>query len=361
MLEVALDRISEAVPRERIVLLCMGARGAARAYGVAAVAMPARTPTKWRTRRWRRPIQTALQWRRLARAVDACDVLVVSGGGNMNSLFGAHLETRLMLVERARRLGKPVVLVSQTLGPFEPAHRDEVRAALAGADWVGVRDRGSVEELGPAARLAPDDAVFLAPAHVPATVALAARRGRLLGLSLHGIPGMTDARLGDAADAAGAIAGAAGWKTVLVPHQARRGEGDLLLARRVRERLGAEACEVLPVLPARAVRALAGDLALAVSTRYHGVVFALAAGTPAVALASSPYTERKMVGAFETFGLPPSVVALERVAADLPAAAARAVAARDAFARAAAAMQGRLDESLAPYRRVAALLDAPPR
>ena len=76
-------------------------------------------------------------------------VLDVSGGDSFTDLYGPHRFAAMTLAKRvALRAGRPLILLPQTLGPFnDPVHRAQAAEILAGANASWVRDRRSEDTL----------------------------------------------------------------------------------------------------------------------------------------------------------------------------------------------------------------------
>ena len=102
-------------------------------------------------------------------AVESADAVLISGGGNLCSTWPHKIVERTGLIHCARDLGKPVIVVGQTLGPqLSEREREFLGAALVRVDLLGVRELPSCElalGLGVSQdrlRLQFDDAFFLA-------------------------------------------------------------------------------------------------------------------------------------------------------------------------------------------------------
>ncbi len=104
--------------------------------------------------------------RAVVAAVAGADGVVIAGGGNLASTWPLHVYERAALAGIAARLGRPVVVTGQTLGPdLRGRDRELVAEMLAGSTRVGVRESTShrlAAELGVQARLGVDDASFVA-------------------------------------------------------------------------------------------------------------------------------------------------------------------------------------------------------
>ena len=118
-------------------------------------------------------------------AVADADGVVIAGGGNLASTWPFHVYERAALAGVAARLGRPVVVTGQTLGPdLLGRDRELVAQLLRSARIVGVREAPSqrlAADLGVDARLGVDDASFLG---LPPSGFRAKRDGVLVSLSL---------------------------------------------------------------------------------------------------------------------------------------------------------------------------------
>lgn len=232
-----------------------------------------------------------------AQALLNCQGLVISGGGNLNSTWPELLYQRIALMEAAHQLGVPVVLVGQTLGPnLESRHRTDLFRALSRARFVGLRERDSLV-LALTAGIGHrrihyqlDDAFFLEP-HLPPQTASLLPEEPWIAVTLTGRP---EPREGVVRSLA-ALAEVTGAPLVLVPHAAHP-DRDLEIAQTI---LGAVPGNhrVLPILDCQEVVAVTSHAELVVSNRYHPLVFATAAGVPALGLYVDDYTRVKLRGA----------------------------------------------------------------
>lgn len=98
--------------------------------------------------------------------IRASDGVMVTGGGNMSSVWPSHIFERATIAEIAASAGVPLVVSGQTLGPVLTArHAELVAGLLRSARLVSVRERPSLQlarDLGIGdVRLNADDATFL--------------------------------------------------------------------------------------------------------------------------------------------------------------------------------------------------------
>src|SRR5207237_1519259 len=100
-------------------------------YGVQAL----RTPV---FRSGRQEIGDPAQWLgdEISKAVRDSDGVVISGGGNLCQTWPEKILERVVLIQYARELGRPVVVVGQPLSPDLEVHQrrlleDDVRCAMS--------------------------------------------------------------------------------------------------------------------------------------------------------------------------------------------------------------------------------------
>lgn len=243
------------------------------------------------------------------------DGLVISGGGNLTSTWPACIHERLALCRRAAARGAAVLVLGQTIGPvLEARHRELVAEILRIASWIGVRDGPSFAlalELGAApSRLSYqlDDAASLGlrgaapalpfPAHEP-----------WCGVTLHPLvdPHGSDPLLDELAEQLAAIKSRTGCQLVFIPHAAAAPAAgapwsDEDVGRALARRMEPGALHLMPIMRAELVAALTAQARMIVSTRYHPIVFGLAAGTPCLGIWCDEYTKTKLVGALTHYG-----------------------------------------------------------
>lgn len=251
----------------------------------------------------------------LVAALSQADALIVSGGGNLNARWPEHLFERAAAVEVAHSLGKPVAFLGQTLGPaLGSDQRVVLGEALGRAVWVGVRELPSAAlalALGvPQDRLdyQLDDAWLLPPRPPePAERRLLPEwgSGPWIALTVHPFAAPTEVAVERIGEQLGALATALGARLLFVPHEAAddAGQSDVLISRALVSRLPRQVESwICPVLPPRLVRWVTAQASLVVSTRYHPLVFGLAAGVPCLGLWADGYSRVKVQGALRHAG-----------------------------------------------------------
>lgn len=241
-------------------------------------------------------------------AVAAADGVVIAGGGNLASIWPAHIFERTSLAAIATAHGRPLVVTGQTLGPhLIPADRELVAGLLRAARLVGLREPISARlaaDLGtPAARavLTVDDASFLGFDDTPTP----ADPFTLVSLStyLGGRP--REAVVTGLAAALDEVHSETGRPTRFHAHFASLDpalvRGDSQLHEEVRSAM-ATASAVEPTTDSRDAARLARSAGMLVTGRYHPAVFAAPAGVPIAALVVDAYTDVKLRGVLGHWG-----------------------------------------------------------
>ncbi|HEY0873115.1 MAG TPA: polysaccharide pyruvyl transferase family protein, partial [Vicinamibacterales bacterium] len=255
------------------------------------------------------------EWRTSLSAIAESDGVVIAGGGNLSQSWPAAVFERTAVVRAARRAGRPVAITGQTLGPaFDDRTRELTAALLRDAVFVGLREASShalALALGaPRDRTVMqfDDATGVSPIEPPWWRDVIGDRD-VIAVTLN--------RLWNAGDPEGSVAFIArqlvdvsrhtGATIVFVPHLGDlQGEPteDVAMARAVAAAAGGSVPLLVTPLPTPAQAVwIAARAQLVVSTRYHPIVFAIAATTPALFLPQDHYTHVKGCGAMNLAGL----------------------------------------------------------
>jgi polysaccharide pyruvyl transferase WcaK-like protein len=316
MLEANLDALRRWYPEIRFVASSRDPRWTERRYLIRAMPSPSLSivplpEPEWDQDRGFRERSGWLLGEAIVEALRQVDGLIISGGGNLCATWPGKLLERAALLHCAADLGKPAVVVGQTLGPALTSRQSALLgAALRRAKMVGVRDRPSfdlacafglrVDDI----RMQVDDSFFLEPQPVHGDRAhwLAAGRRWILVTfdpSLGSVE--NEQRLERLAAQLDGLATSIEADLVFVPHVGgaeaeKQGDDDRAIGRRLSKLLGTPLRQ-LELWSPREVRWLTGQAALVVSTRYHGLVFATAAGVPALGIYSDDYTHVKLKGA----------------------------------------------------------------
>lgn len=244
-------------------------------------------------------------------ALRSVDALHIAGGGNHTSLYGWLLTERSITVTLAHHLGVAATLSGQTLGPsLHAADREALTDELRALASVAVRDRASAELartlLGDeaAVRVSVDDATFLAdPAGAEHTVSEADH------ISATFSSDFID-RIGERGEImlARALVHLSESLDLPVRFEAHmqvpdEHSGDAVVHRRLADRMPAERALVHSIRNADEVARAMATAAVVVTSRFHPVVFACAAGVPALALGGSHYANVRLDGVLDTWGL----------------------------------------------------------
>ncbi|WP_284981003.1 polysaccharide pyruvyl transferase family protein [Arthrobacter sp. efr-133-TYG-118] len=276
-----------------------------------------------RVRRAARGDRTALPaedsvWR-VIDEVKSADGVLIAGGGNMNSLYGWLLYERAALGLIAKELGKPLVVSGQTFGPtLLPQDQQALHELLDYAALVGAREPSSYAfgfQMGLGSekltRVLDDASFLLRPGSVdanPAGEEFEFPAGPFIAATF-GPESWRDgtrslAKLGEVLDRAVELTG---LPVYLIPHVGPLGQdhrgGDHESHETVLANSRSGQVRVCPVLPAAAAAALTVAAELVLTNRYHPVVFSLAAGVPVVALANDSYSDVRLHGAMDNWGV----------------------------------------------------------
>ena len=253
----------------------------------------------------------------LADRMSKASGLVISGGGNLCESWPEKILERAALLELAQIYGIPAVVLGQTIGPaLRPDQQILLRRAFEEVRWIGVRDdssAGVAASLGVPPKLVHrqlDDAFFLAPEPVEAG------RSHMLGRSdrpriLVTIDASFQAPERQQAFSVlisqlDGLSESIGADLVFVPHVGGASAGNALSDLHVGQALAAQMRSKIVLLDLwqpRQVRWLVEQAAMVISTRYHALVFAAAAGTPVIGISVDAYTRTKLRGALSPAGL----------------------------------------------------------
>ena len=290
-------------------------------------------------------------------ALRRADAVLIAGGGNLNSIGVHHVYERVAVKRVAERLGLPLVVTSQTVGPHLRERERALTTEIAEyAAVFGVRERSSAALLrsicGEAARIVHtlDDAILLEPAPV--------RRGDLGLPERYAVGSFTfhahttgldeDDYYREIAGILDGLVARLDIDVVLLPHMSTfevpnpLGPADDQFGHdRIARFSRSGRVRALPLLPARELLTVTRSAAFSVSTRYHPLVFGAALGVPAVGIVTSYYSAVRMRGALENVGMEGFAIPFEYWRPVLGAPLAEALAARlDEFAEHSARVGG---------------------
>ena len=277
--------------------------------------------------------QTVERMVEFADAIAAMDAVVVSGGGNLNSRFGWLLYERAAAVCAAEHAGVPVYVTGQSLGPvLNPEDAQVLERMLRTARSVTVREHSSLawcRERGIDARLSVDDATdYLAasPARtlhyaegVSAGQALDELSERYVCVTVNEC---TEQQAQQIARLLDNMWREHGYAPVFLSHfgdPQNPESGDIQVHQRIAEQLSPSTpATLLPILHADQSITVHRAAAFTLTSRYHPAVFSAAAGIPVLALVPDAFTQMRVGGALNLYGLGEFTLPLGMLAGGVP-------------------------------------------
>jgi polysaccharide pyruvyl transferase WcaK-like protein len=240
------------------------------------------------------------------REFEDTDVVFLAGCGLINDHFVRLSLSVLALLEMALNRGLPVALFSQGIGPMEnPTLRKRAAEILPRVRSLFIRDNATTPALLDRLGVTPEKITFTGDD----AVALAwhnrsDRIGAELGFNLRIAPysGLTEQTFAEVRQVLIAKATQDGVSLVGVPIARGNRECDMVTAQQMLD--GAKVpgdAGTHADTPLKAIAQVA-RCRLVVSGSYHGAVFALAQGIPAVCIAGNLYYANKFLGLAHAFG-----------------------------------------------------------
>jgi polysaccharide pyruvyl transferase WcaK-like protein len=303
-------------------------------------------------------------------AINAADLVVVNGAGILTDAFMESALGILATLDLAIHRGVPTAMFGQGLGPISDAElRRRAAEVLPHVTLIGIRESRTGLPLLQSFRVNPakvfvtgDDAVEMAFSARLQREAPNARDGMHIGVNVR-VASYADVgreMLTALRDTFERVRRARGAQLVPIPIAHHGGGMDVDT---LRELLGGEDDGGAALDTPRLVIDRIGKCRVMVTGSYHGAVFALAQGIPAVALANSTYYLDKMAGLADQFGVGCEVVRLDEadVSVRLESAIDRALAQADAvqgpLLRAAV---DQIERGRSAYARLRQLVPPPP-
>jgi polysaccharide pyruvyl transferase WcaK-like protein len=247
--------------------------------------------------RARRPEQAAF-----LEALLRADLLLFSGRGGLTDAFADEALAVLLELSAAHDIGLRVAMLGQGMGPLEDRGlRTLASQVLPEVALFGVREPRAAPALLAAAgvpadrvHVTGDDAIELARRAARPAV------GTAVGLSMRvaAYSGLTQEEATAIGARVGALAASHGAPLLALPISRHPAEDDAVALARVPS-AGSPPDEPLGV---GATIERVGSCRVVVAGSYHGAVFALAQGIPAVCVAASPYYVDKFAGLQAQFG-----------------------------------------------------------
>ena len=268
-----------------------------------------------------------------ADSIAAMDAVVISGGGNLNSRYGWLLYERAAAVCAAEHAGVPVYVTGQSLGPvLSPEDAQVLERMLRTAQSVTVRERSSLawcRERGIDARLSVDDATDYLPASPARTLHHA--EGVSAGQALDELPERyvcvtvnecTEQQAQQIARLLDSMWREHGYAPVFLSHcgdPQTPESGDIQVHQHIAEQLSPSTpATLLPILHADQSVTVHRAAAFTLTSRYHPAVFSAAAGIPVLALVPDAFTQMRVGGALNLYGLGEFTLPLGLLAGGVP-------------------------------------------
>lgn len=277
--------------------------------------------------------QTVERMVEFADSIAAMDAVVVSGGGNLNSRYGWLLYERAAAVSAAEHAGVPVYVTGQSLGPvLNPEDAQVLERMLRTARSVTVREHSSLawcRERGIDARLSVDDATDYLVDSPARTLHYA--EGVSAGQALDELPERyvcvtvnecTEQQAQQLARLLDNMWREHGYASVFLSHYGdpqNPESGDIQVHQRIAEQLSPSTpATLLPILHADQSITVHRAAAFTLTSRYHPAVFSAAAGIPVLALVPDAFTQMRVGGALNLYGLGEFTLPLGMLAGGVP-------------------------------------------
>ncbi len=233
--------------------------------------------------------------------IQSADVLHFSGGGNINSLFPFWLYYSLYAAIIAKMLRKKILIVGQTLGPFNLIDRITLPVFHHLPDLVGIRERVFFKNSKIKSML---DAAYTLPSN--SGKRLRSKKTFRIGLSIHPWKGY-ETQILDAVTHFVKSVKRKKVDVVLIPHEFdKNNKRDLLICKKIASLLPSSIHVYCPtykelaeksVEPAIRINTLTSQCDILITTRYHGLIFGMAANVPTIAFQSDDYYHQKNTNA----------------------------------------------------------------
>lgn len=277
--------------------------------------------------------QTVERMVEFADSIAAMDAVVVSGGGNLNSRYGWLLYERAAAVSAAEHAGVPVYVTGQSLGPvLNPEDAQILERMLRTARSVTVRGHSSLawcRKRGIDARLSVDDATDYLVDSPARTLRYA--EGISAGQMLNKLPEhyvcvtvneCTEQQAQQIARLLDGMWREHGYAPVFLSHYGDPQDptsGDIQAHQRIAEQLSPSTpATLLPILHADQSITVHRAAAFTLTSRYHPAVFSAAAGISVLALVPDAFTQMRVGGALNLYGLGEFTLPMGMLAGGVP-------------------------------------------
>jgi colanic acid/amylovoran biosynthesis protein len=234
------------------------------------------------------------------------DLVLATGMGGVTDVFPEYAFELLETLDAAKQSGAVTAMMGQGMGPLhDHILRSYARRVMSHVDVIGLREgrKGRpllIDDFGIEHRrvvTTGDDAIELAADHAPD------RSGSLIGVNLRVsyYSGLTEAAASDIGAVLRRCATELGAGLVAAPISSVVAEDDRSTVGRFVLDMPAPRPSGKAWTTSDAMAAIARCRVL-VTGSYHGAVFALSMGIPAVAISASSYYEDKFLGLLDQFG-----------------------------------------------------------
>lgn len=243
------------------------------------------------------------------KTIERNDIVHFTGGGNMNSIFSYFFYYYLFIIAVAKIFGKKVLLISQTIGPFHFIDWIFALMFINAADAVALREPPgqSHVSIGILKKnvIAMLDAAYKMP--ISSSYAPPQKKHKIrIGLSLHSWKKYDASFIATIFKPVfGKLSKKYDLEFILIPHLFFLDNNDTSFMKKVTKSISPQnvvsideyALFSSDALQKTAIKKLTGSVDILVSTRYHGVVFALSQNIPVLTLEYDPYYSRKNTSA----------------------------------------------------------------
>ncbi|MBE6539046.1 MAG: polysaccharide pyruvyl transferase CsaB [Ruminococcaceae bacterium] len=239
--------------------------------------------------------------------------LLISGGGSLfqNNTSTKSLEYYIQVIKMAKRMGLSVMVYANGIGPlYGERSRRRVIKVLSEADEISLREPSSYEflreiglsdeELG-RIRITSDPALTLGGATRARTAYILEKAGIDAPLDCFAVSlrewqdlktssgaGDRDAFVASASEAIALVCKRTGKRPVFIPVQRSYDDAICFEVKKIVEQRTAVKCPMLCSLTASEVISLLSEMSFVIGMRLHMIIYASAAGIPAIGLSYDP-------------------------------------------------------------------------
>lgn len=250
------------------------------------------------------------------RMMEQYDRIHFPGGGNLTSIFSWWLYYSLFIILTGWLLKKEIILTSQTIGPFTLVDRLCATPFFNLCKKISIREPGikrySLWKYGiflPQVTSAPDAAAALSK---KTSYTLRPTKRLRIGLSLHSWQSYNQKLADIVVSLLNSLSKSRSIELVLIPHVITKNmnEFDSGYMQKIVGKVNPKIKVVSPtynqlmrssVEPATTFKSLTSQVDILLSSRYHGLVFALSTQTPCIGFLMDEYYNRKNQSLFKWY------------------------------------------------------------